>query len=393
MLSNYSIFDNISTGIFIIDSDYKVVYWNSYLEDWTSIDRIDILGEFLYDFFPSFNNDGIKIRLQSVFEYASPVIFSSKLHENLFSTQIDPKANTNVFEVTVTGHPDKENSNSNLALFTVNNVSDLNQKIKTLHESNNVAKRELELREEAEIALFESTKLLEKRNIEKDTFISILAHDLINALGGSIPIVDLLESRGEDWKDRNLFISELGKNTKAAYNLLSDLIAWGQASLGKQRFVPSKFGLYDAFNTATDLYHSQLVQKKLNMLINCDKNLVIQADPNLIAGILRNLVKNAIKYTEEGGTIKLEANSTDERTEICISDTGRGMTKEKAENIFSLDKVKSEPGTDGERGTGLGLQIVNEYVAIHGGKIRVESELGKGTSVFFTIPASDGNSK
>ncbi|MFC2089814.1 ATP-binding protein [Bacteroidota bacterium] len=523
MVDNYRIFDNISTGIFIIDSNFRVVYWNTHLEEWTNIKSPDIEGQILFDFFPEFRNERVKARLEHTFEFGSPVILSSKLNNNLFASENYPNSNSNVYEVSVTCHSANNDSEENLALFTVNNVTDLDHKIQNLREANLTVKRELQLREEAEsalreseeklrlitdnitdllwqaeidsnrfiltyispsvkkirgltveealsekledifipeslihfaelidkklnqvkagdpigyepfvsdfqqyrkdksifwvqisarlirnvvtskielvcstrdisirklaeTALYDSTQLLKKRNTEKDKFISILAHDLVNAIGGSIPLVELIEAHDEDWEERDVLISELGKNTRAAYNLLSDLIAWGKASLRKQHFDPIELNVCDTFSKVQDLYTSQLNQKDITLNIECDKNQTLRADQNMIDSILRNLVKNAIKYTDKTGSITLKAISQEAEMVLCVSDTGRGMPKEKVDSIFSLDKVMSEPGTDGERGTGLGLQIVNEYVAIHCGKIWVESEPGKGSSFYFSIP-------
>ena len=106
----------------------------------------------------------------------------------------------------------------------------------------------------------------------------------------------------------------------------------------------------------------------------------------MIDSILRNLVKNSIKYTTQRGEIILEAEQKGDFTQISISDTGKGMPKEMTYSLFNLNNLNSEPGTEGEVGTGLGLQIVKEYVTIHGGNIWVESEIKKGTKVFFTLP-------
>jgi signal transduction histidine kinase len=237
-----------------------------------------------------------------------------------------------------------------------------------------------------EILLKKSEDKLKKMNKEKDMFISILAHDLKNSIGGSVSLFKLLESKDKDWEKRDLFISELGSNSKASYNLLQDLIKWGKATLGKESFLPKELNICEIFKKVKYLYATQILQKNISLEMRCNKNLITWADSNMLDTILRNLVSNAIKYTHKNGIISVEAVVTEKETITGVMDTGVGMPKEKADNLFNFNDLRSEPGTEGEKGNGFGLQIVKEYITIHGGKTHVKSKLGKGTTIFFTLP-------
>jgi PAS domain S-box-containing protein len=238
----------------------------------------------------------------------------------------------------------------------------------------------------AENSLKKSEAKLKKTNKEKDKFISILAHDLKNSIGGSVSLFKLLESKDTIWEKRDLFITEIGKNIKASNNLLQDLIKWGKATLGKESFGPKELNICEVFKKVQNLYNSQLLQKKIIFKNRCNKYLITWADPDMLDTILRNLVSNAIKYSNKNGTIRIEAVATGKETIIGIIDTGVGMPKEKADNLFNFANMQSELGTEGEKGNGFGLQIAKEYITIHGGKTHVKSKLEEGTTIFFTLP-------
>jgi signal transduction histidine kinase len=123
---------------------------------------------------------------------------------------------------------------------------------------------------------------------------------------------------------------------------------------------------------------------KLKSALSID--LTITADRNMIKTILRNLISNAIKYTYKNGKVEVKAILKDSRAEISVSDNGIGMTKETMSKLFRIDANLFTPGTENEKGTGLGLLLCKEFVEKHGGKIWVESELGKGSVFSFSLP-------
>lgn len=235
-------------------------------------------------------------------------------------------------------------------------------------------------------SLIESKKTLEKQNREKDKYISVLSHDLINTLGGNINILDMLRKNGPNWDKSQEFIGYLDENTRSAFQLLKNLTTWGKASLGKQPFKPKKIIVHSIVNGVFNLFKSQLKQKQISLINSCNPSQMVYADAFMMESIFRNIIMNAIKYTHPNGTIVVKSEQTDDLVSISVSDNGVGMEQAKAEKLFSFENIKSEPDTEGEKGTGLGLQIVKEYVDMHSGNIWAESELKKGTKVFFTIP-------
>lgn len=261
--------------------------------------------------------------------------------------------------------------------------------IKFLH----VILRDINLRKKVENELknreqelIMSNETLKQQNWEKDMFISILSHDLIGTLGNSKQIIQMLKAKDKSWPQREKFIDQLINNTETSYELLTKLVEWGKASLGKTKPSFVCFSIKRIFDDICTIYNPQLNQKNINMQKDCPCDLTIYADESMIETILRNLVKNAIKYTNPKGKIILMATQKNGYVEISVKDNGIGISKEKKDVLFSLSNVLSTKGTQGETGTGLGLQIVKEYIKIHGGEIWVESEQNKGTKITFTIP-------
>ena len=114
--------------------------------------------------------------------------------------------------------------------------------------------------------------------------------------------------------------------------------------------------------------------------------LTVFADAQMVDTIVRNLINNAIKFTAEGGTITVTERRNSEWAEVAVVDTGVGMSADQVANLFRLDKKSSTAGTEGETGTGLGLDLCKELVEMQGGEIRVESTEGKGSTFSFTLP-------
>jgi len=125
---------------------------------------------------------------------------------------------------------------------------------------------------------------------------------------------------------------------------------------------------------------------KNNQLLNLvDEELSLRTDNNMLRFILRNLIANAIKFTQDG-TITLYAHGEKDKIVFTVSDTGTGMPKEKVENLFNKSQTQSTPGTNHEKGSGLGLILTKGFIDCLNGTVEIESEEGKGTTIFLYFP-------
>ena len=245
-------------------------------------------------------------------------------------------------------------------------------------------------RKKAEEEIKQINQQLERANAEKDKLFSIIAHDLKSPMAGIFGTSEILVQESESLsRDDIRFISaEMNKSTENALALLDDLMQWARMSQGGMDFSPEECCLYELARSS--LHTAQNMAEKKDITIKCDipQGLNVLADQPMIHTVIRNLIFNAVKFTHKDGNISLTAREAESEVEICVQDDGIGMDEAIMSKIFSVDKSKRQYGTDGERGTGLGLIICKEFVEKHGGKIWVESEPGKGTKVCFTLPAA-----
>jgi PAS domain S-box-containing protein len=223
-------------------------------------------------------------------------------------------------------------------------------------------------------------------NSEKDKLFSIISHDLRGPIGTFIGLTELMVHKGNDLKPKEIkkFAISLHQSATNLYSLLENLLLWSVSKQSTLAFAPKKLHLQHLVNDVV-LCLVPAAERK-NIKINCHIQpvLEIKADFNSLQTIIRNLVSNAIKFTPFGGEVTIRAESG-KRTRISISDTGIGMDSDMVTKLFSIDSKINRPGTDGELSTGLGLLLVKEMVEKHGGHITVESEVNKGTVIYFTI--------
>jgi signal transduction histidine kinase len=174
--------------------------------------------------------------------------------------------------------------------------------------------------------------------------------------------------------------------------LLENLLEWANSQRGKISFNPIPLNLNEIFKEEFKMLDEMAGRKYIKLNSRFTDDLTIVADKNMIKTILRNLISNAIKFTNKNGKVEVTATSDNKQVMISVSDSGIGMTKETMAKLFRIDSNLSTHGTENEKGTGLGLILCKEFVEKHGGKIWVESESGKGSIFRFTLPMNKKSS-
>jgi signal transduction histidine kinase len=233
-------------------------------------------------------------------------------------------------------------------------------------------------------------KQLEKLNTDKDRFISILGHDIKspfnNILGFSeVLIEDIRKLNTDEIED---IAMNINKSARITNKLLEDILMWTQAQSGKIPFKPQNLSFTDICNVVLEILKPNADAKKITINYFTADHINVFADIDILKTILRNLVSNAIKFTNNGGTISITAKQIDSNTTISVSDNGIGIAPDNLAKLFDISEVFTTTGTAKETGTGLGLLLCKEFVEKHGGKIWVESEVGKGSDFRFTLPIS-----
>lgn len=237
--------------------------------------------------------------------------------------------------------------------------------------------------------LEENREELREINSQKDVFFSIIAHDLkspfTSLLGFTQYLTQEFDSLSKD--EIREFTLNIDKSARHVFNLLENLLQWSRIKTGRMEFAPVKLEVHDIASEVINLYQPNAMRKKIKISNRVPLKLVAFADNYMINTVFRNLIANAIKFTNPKGSITISAENKNSHIEIKINDTGIGIAKEDIEKLFKIDEHYTTTGTENEKGTGLGLILCKEFIEKNEGTIRVESKLNTGTSFIFTLPA------
>jgi PAS domain S-box-containing protein len=239
---------------------------------------------------------------------------------------------------------------------------------------------------EEEIKL--KNELLQTINAEKDKFFSIIAHDLKGPLSAFVAatqiITDEIQTMSlEEIKD---ITGSMKTSATNIYNLLENLLEWSRLRRGGMDFIPVKLNLKKNIGLSINVLSEAARKKGIEIELSVPDEMEVFADSHMFEAVIRNLVSNAIKFTHSGGKVNVKAiNKENHFTEIKIGDSGIGMAPELINRLFQINEKTSRPGTESEPSTGLGLLLCKEFIEKHGGKIWVESEVGKGSTFSFTL--------
>ena len=243
-------------------------------------------------------------------------------------------------------------------------------------------------KENNHIRLTTQEKHYRELNATKDKFFSIIAHDLKNPFNDLMGFTQLLALNIDKYDKNKItqFIKIIHQSSKLAYNLLENLLDWSSSQTGTLKFNPEKILINDLVTENIDLLESTAKNKNIKIYPELSSEIFVVADKNMVRTIIRNLISNSIKYTNQGGFIKIKNSYKKDLCEISVSDNGIGISKENIDRIFKIDESHSTPGTEKETGTGLGLLLCKEFVTKNHGELRVKSEPNKGSTFSFTLP-------
>ena len=243
---------------------------------------------------------------------------------------------------------------------------------------------------EAEIYRLKNIEL-KKANAAKDKFFSIVAHDLKSPFSVFQSFIKLFKQYYDKYSkdEMHTFISELENNVNNTYKLLENLLNWSRLQSGVLIYRPEKFDLFEKANQVVELKLNAAQQKDIKLINKISPNLLVYADPFMIRTVLRNLISNAIKFTEKEGLITIKSEILEDKVKVMVEDTGVGMTNEQKEKLFKIETSFSTFGTKEEKGTGLGLILCVDLIKKNKGSISVESQVNKGSIFSFNLPKNN----
>jgi signal transduction histidine kinase len=230
---------------------------------------------------------------------------------------------------------------------------------------------------------------LEAINETREKFLSIIAHDLmgpVNSFKGLSTIMKM-SIDSQDIKDLNEIHRVFDKSITNLSSLLTNLLDWSVTQQGDIPYNPEKIDFNKITTELIDLFFNMAEAKKIRLKTNISDDLYLWADINSVKTILRNLVSNALKFTDQEGEIIISADKSNSSIVIKVKDSGIGMPQSKIDMLLAENNFEISQGTHGEKGVGLGLQLVKEFVSMNKGKMEIESEIDRGTTFIVYLPA------
>jgi len=236
--------------------------------------------------------------------------------------------------------------------------------------------------------LIKSEDKLKDLNASKDKFFSIVAHDLrspfTSLIGYSEFLIDDLEDLSKE--EIELFANNIHESARTVFNLLENLLQWSRIQTGRMQTDPEIHDIFSLVESTFNLLKNNAGKKSITLVNNIPPRTLAYYDLPTISSVIQNLLSNAIKFTPKEGKIEVNCVVQKDELEIAVEDTGVGINAENKDKLFKIDMHLTTSGTEKEEGSGLGLILCKELVEKNKGKIRVESELGKGSTFSFTLP-------
>lgn len=273
----------------------------------------------------------------------------------------------------------EEISQNNQKLMLLNkNLLEQKQKVEELNQKLNQTNQRL----------LDSEKHLIETNATKDKFFSIISHDLRNPFASIVSFSRILKRDIHNLGAEELqeLARELDKSVLKINNLLENLLQWSRTQTGKMKYHPEYLAVNDLVRDNVNLFSGNAREKEILLVDSVDSDLVVFADQNMTNTVIRNLMSNALKYSDAGGKIIIKSQVNNKMAYISIIDVGVGMTPDQMAQLWNVNTIHTTYGTRDEKGSGLGLLLCKEFIEKQGGEISVKSEKGKGSEFVFSLP-------
>lgn len=234
--------------------------------------------------------------------------------------------------------------------------------------------------------LNELNEKLTESDMQKTKFLSIVSHDLRSPLSGLVSIMKMINKDFDSFDEEELkdSLQSMEEALDHQFTFLETMLKWGNLQFNK---VSLEKTLMDSDLLVTEVLNVLKInaERKNIDLVKSIQSEKIFGDYNLLYSIFHNLIVNAIKYTPDGGSVSINIKDSGDEYLCSVKDSGIGMPQSVADNLFRVDKMQSRPGTNNEKGTGLGLIVSYESVVKHSRKIWVETKENQGSEFFFTL--------
>jgi two-component system, sensor histidine kinase and response regulator len=228
---------------------------------------------------------------------------------------------------------------------------------------------------------------LEKANHAKNRLFSIIGHDLRTPIAYAAMAIDMIIDKEPEFVEKT--IPMIKSNVDNVHSLVENLLEWAKVQMQGEKIATTETDLFEISSSVLTTLDSQIRKKEIKVINEISQGSVVWADKNLAEIVLRNLLSNAMKFSNAGGDIKVFTAHRDDSLCVCVQDHGMGMSEKEVSLLFQ-DKLFTRKGTDNEKGSGLGLTLCKEIIEKSDGQLWIESEPGKGTRVWFCLPKPVG---
>lgn len=228
---------------------------------------------------------------------------------------------------------------------------------------------------------------LREHNKTKDKMFSVISHDLRAPLGGMKSMLDMIyEGNSEKKEISRESLDSLKNAADQTYNLLENLLYWSRSQRGTLVNNPEVINIHELVVENIELVSTMAENKNINILNTVENNVYAYADRNMIKTVLRNLIINAIKFTDEKGTVSISSAESNGKVKVEVADNGIGIKQSDLDKILNKKEYYTTFGTKREKGSGLGLNLCIDFINRNNGKLFIDSEYGKGSTFAFTLP-------
>jgi PAS domain S-box-containing protein len=359
------IINQINDVIIVFDENGKIIVWNNGAEQICGLQAEYALNRSIVDiqhqFTPAPYNDKTAIaeKINGIIKLQNPEIFNQIIDSEILPINSDKVKNIQsiVFPIALDGY---------YLFCTV-------------------------IRDTTEMKEYE--KELLRISEDKDKFYSIIAQYLYNPFNLFHNFTKMMADDLTNLSIREIqkMVVTMSKSATNLYSLLDNMLQYTRINQGKIAFNPQKLNLSKTIGDAVVILKQNADAKNITISQNAENEITVFADIFMLKTILRNLISNAIKFTNNDGHITISVDQTTSNVTVSVSDTGDGIAPDYLKKMFNISQIHTALGTSDEKGTTLGLLLCKEFVEKHGGKIWVESKIGRGSIFNFTLPVFAGN--
>lgn len=260
-------------------------------------------------------------------------------------------------------------------------------------------KEELVIRVNHQISLIAAKRIILQKTEElkktiqgRDKMYSVIAHDLRSPLGSIKMVLNMFvmtmspQMIGEEQYE---MLDSANKSTEELFNLLDNLLKWTKTQTGRLKVVFQDFELVKSISGVLEIFSLVSSSKNIELIFDSNEEINVRGDIDIVKTITRNLLSNAIKFSFSGSKIIIEVKKIDNMAVVSVKDFGKGMSQEEQQKLFNSETHFSKYGTKNEEGSGLGLLLCKDFATKNRGDLWLQSEEGKGSTFFFSIPLKD----